>query len=735
MENYDAALEQLRAHGLVVENIDTSGRIVRVDCEDRPGKKHGWYVAHLFRTADGREFVVGAFGDWRDSDKGRNFEIGSTRGLSESERAELKHQRELQRRATEAERRLVADEAAARAKRIWAKLPDSGTSDYLRRKGVRAHGTRFANGRLVVPLENEQRELVSLQFIDGEGGKKFLSGGAKHGACHWVGDSATQGPIAIAEGYATAATVHEATGWTVAVAFDAGNLMPVAVAARRRFPGRLLVLCADNDHATAGNPGVTRATQACERVGGVLAVPEFKMAEGRSDWNDLQAEQGVQVVRAQLRGAVEAHEASRQAVSSVTFDLEVLLRDFFLIHGTTFVWDGRRGKLMPLASLRVSAGETLVKQWLAHPYRRMVDEEAVVFDPADVDRRTPKINLFTGFEMQPDPHGRCSLLLEHLFKLCGERERLFDWVLKWIALPLQRPGTKMHTAIVMYGAEGTGKNLFWSAVLAIYGRWGVLIGQAELESSFNGWESAKLFMVADEVVPRNEMSHMKSRLKQLITSDRVMVNEKNLPLREERNCMNGVFLSNESQPLLLDRGDRRYCGIRCDEVQSFQYFEALGREIESGGAEAFYHYLLSYDLEGFSAHSKPFETDERAVLIESGSASSLRFWDEWREGELPLPYCSCRGQDLYEAYVSWCAEVGERNPMPKMRFGLSLQPYEGHWYRKERPRWATDGGQECRPKSFMVLDAPVELPPVQQQLDDFKHAADAYRAEKRKSKL
>lgn len=738
MENYDSALEQLRAHGLVVEKIDTTGRIVRVDCEDRPGKKHGWYVAHLFRTAEGREFIVGAFGDWRDSDKGRNIEIGSTRGLSEQERAELKHQRELQRRATEAERRLVADEAAARARRIWSKLPDSGTSDYLRRKGVRAYGLRFSRGSVVVPLHDERGELVGLQFIDGEGSKKFLTGTAKRGAWHWVGDPGERGTLAIAEGYATAATVHEATGWPVAVAFDAGNLMPVAVAVRRRFPGRLLVLCADNDHATAGNPGVSKATQACERVAGVLAVPQFGMADGRTDWNDLQAEQGVEAVRAQLRGAVDAHEASRQAVSSVTFDLELLLREFIVIHGTTFVWDGRRGRLMPLASLRVSAGEALVKQWLAHPMRRMVDEEAVVFDPGDLDPRVPKINLFTGMELTPDPSGHCTLLLQHLFKLCGERERLYDWVLKWIALPLQRLGTKMQTAIVMYGAEGTGKNLFWRAVLEIYGRWGVLVGQAELESTFNGWESAKLFMVADEVVPRNEMRHMKGRLKQLITSDRVMVNEKNMPLREERNCMNGVFLSNENQPLLLDRGDRRYCGIRCDAVETADYFRAIGAELRAGGSEAFYHYLLNYDLEDFDEHTKPFETDERRELIDAASPAPLRFWEEWREQLLPLPYCCCRAQDLFLAFRAWCSQTGERFVPNETAFGLALRSQEGTWFRKERPRIVVGEDKSTRPICYMLVGDDIaggaELP-VQTQVTKFRDSAEEYLKEQRSVKL
>lgn len=747
MENYDSALEQMRAHGLVVDSIDTTGRIVRVDCEDKPGKKHGWYIAHLFKTEDGREFIVGAYGDWRYDDKGRSIEI-SSRGLSVAERAELKAQRETQRRAAESERRLLADEAAGRARRIFEKLPDGGTSPYLQRKGVRAWGLRFSRGSIVVPLRDERGELVGLQFIDADGGKKFITGTAKRGAWHWVGDPGKRGPIAIAEGYATAATIHEAKGWPVAVAFDAGNLRPVAQAVRRLFPGRLVVVCADDDHGTAGNPGITKATQAAERVSGVVAVPKFQnrvdhsdpsAPKSRTDWNDLQAELGADEVAKQLKAVIDEHEAARTALASVTFTLDLLLADFVVIHGTTFVWDSRRGRLMPLGSLRVSAGESLVKAWLAHPMRRMVDEEAVVFDPGDVDPRQPKINLFTGMEIEPDPDASCDLLLKHLFNLCGERERLYDWVLKWIALPLQRRGTKMQTAIVMYGAEGTGKNLFWGAVLEIYKRWGVLIGQAELESTFNGWESAKLFMVADEVVPRNEMRHMKGRLKQLITSDRVMVNEKNQPVREERNCMNGVFLSNENQPLLLDKGDRRYCGIRCDIVEPIEYYRRIGNELRNGGVEALYHFLLNYDLEDFDEHTKPFETDERSELIAAGEAPPLRFWEDWREGQLPLPYCSCRAQDLYLAFRAWCAQTGERFVPNETQFGLALRPLENKWFLKQRSRVLVDE-RETRPTCYVLLeesgaDEATRKTIIQTTATEFKDAAAAYLGEQRKVKL
>ncbi|WP_166888590.1 primase-helicase family protein [Pantoea sp. Cy-639] len=85
--------------------------------------------------------------------------------------------------------------------------------------------------------------------------------------------------------------------------------------------------------------------------------------------------------------------------------------------------------------------------------------------------------------------------------LCNNRADEYRFLLKWIAYPLQNPGAKMATAVVMFGAEGPGKSLLWEKVVReIYGAYGTTIGQAQLESQFTGWQSRKLFALAEEVV-------------------------------------------------------------------------------------------------------------------------------------------------------------------------------------------------------------------------------------------
>lgn len=137
----------------------------------------------------------------------------------------------------------------------------------------------FKRGTTVVPLKDERGELWSLQFIYPEGKKTFLKFSRKAGLFHALGRPGPPGqPIAIAEGYATAATIIKAMGWQTLAAIDAGNLMAVAKAVRKRYPQAVIVVCGDNDVQTKGNPGLKKAQQAAKAVNGIAVVPEFREA-------------------------------------------------------------------------------------------------------------------------------------------------------------------------------------------------------------------------------------------------------------------------------------------------------------------------------------------------------------------------------------------------------------------------------------------------------------------------
>ena len=138
---------------------------------------------------------------------------------------------------------------------------------------MRAIGLRQLRDMLLVPARDEAGALGTLQFIGPDGVKRFLTGGRIRGCYCAIGRPGDC--LLLAEGYATAATIFEATGCAVAVAFNAGNLLPVAQALRRKFPALRLVVCADDDAGTPGNPGLTHARAAARAVGGDVVAPDF----------------------------------------------------------------------------------------------------------------------------------------------------------------------------------------------------------------------------------------------------------------------------------------------------------------------------------------------------------------------------------------------------------------------------------------------------------------------------
>jgi putative DNA primase/helicase len=144
--------------------------------------------------------------------------------------------------------------------------------------------------------------LHSLQVIDPEGGKRFQPGGRIKGCYHAIGKP--EGVLIVCEGYATGASIHEATGYAVAVAFNAGNLESVALALHQKYPALQLIMAADDDWKTPGNPGMTKATQAARAVGGRVAVPTFPADRPvkATDFNDLHQLAGLDAVRACMDG-------------------------------------------------------------------------------------------------------------------------------------------------------------------------------------------------------------------------------------------------------------------------------------------------------------------------------------------------------------------------------------------------------------------------------------------------
>jgi len=340
--------------GLVFKGkIVADGRIQRVHIEGQSkGTRNGWYVLHL----DG--VPAGAFGCKKTlGDQSVRWSAKGMKPLSRSERqaymAKIKEDKE-RRAAEEAARH---ERAERKAQHILATSREPDGHPYLARKRVKAYAgvrvvdwprewvdrdgevhTESVKNTLVVPILAAKGRVVSLQAIFPDKNnvygrdKHFLDGGQKQGCYFLIGaptDLDGKTTLVFCEGYATGASIHEATGLAVVVCFDAYNLVEVAKRFRAARPDLRQVIAADNDRWTKtpiANPGVSKASEAANACAGVLIVPEFQSLDGQpTDFNDLAVAQGLDEVCAQVFNAIlppapPVSQAAVQAEASAELD-------------------------------------------------------------------------------------------------------------------------------------------------------------------------------------------------------------------------------------------------------------------------------------------------------------------------------------------------------------------------------------------------------------------------------
>jgi putative DNA primase/helicase len=278
------------------DDLIPDGTLHRFPTGNRKGDKSGWYVLHL----DG--IPAGGFGCWREG-VSQTWCAKQPDSMSDTERAAHRQRMEAIRAARAEDKAHHQQQAAEQAARRWDAAIPTTVHPYLIRKGIQAHGTRCEGEALLIPMRDAAGVLRSLQVIDPEGDKRFHTGGQVTGCYFSMGRP--KGTMIVCEGFATGASIHEATGHAVAVAFNAGNLEAVALAMRTKFPALRLIAAADDDRLTPGNPGMTKATAAARAVGGLVAVPVFPgdRPDKATDFNDLHQLAGLDAVRAGIEAA------------------------------------------------------------------------------------------------------------------------------------------------------------------------------------------------------------------------------------------------------------------------------------------------------------------------------------------------------------------------------------------------------------------------------------------------
>ncbi|MCP1646976.1 VapE domain-containing protein [Pseudomonas nitroreducens] len=474
--------------------------------------------------------------------------------LSREDRRRFAQQQEERRQRRQAE--LEADEARLLVMRqqvaaacgciLMEHCQSAGNSPYLQRKQVGAHGVAFlrhtvvleiddqaercqlwvgadaqqylANlpkprpdhlsmlvmrrGDLVIPLRDADFTLHSLQLINDQGKKLFPKYGRKAGLFHLLGDLAGAQCVAEAEGYATAASVHEATGWPVAMAIDSGNLPGVAAALRQLAPDACLVIAGDDDPTVTGNPGRVKAETAAKSCRGVAVFPAGKPG---ADWNDLHVAQGLELVREQLAAAADSavvphvppaagdeidYEAGREPEHGVEEGWTKLLRrndnggllpelaNAFLILANAPEWkgvlaynefadriekvksppvpDGARGPWQD-----VDASKTLV--WLQMVWGLRLRSSSIADEAVRMvawDNRYHPVKEFLNVLQPWDGEARLPALMQTVFGADANAytEHIGQSLLVSAIARVLRPGCKVDEMVVLEGGQGLGKS-------------------------------------------------------------------------------------------------------------------------------------------------------------------------------------------------------------------------------------------------------------------------------------
>lgn len=760
--NYDSVLAQITGYGIIVKGGLDVGTPRPVKCfVEGEREKRGWYRLYDLTTKTGDTLIVGSYGIWRGNDPGTQkvrIDKEALGGLDADQLAAMKARVAEDRKRAEAERHREAEAAAAKAGAWWRQCQDAGESAYLARKGLggKLYGARISkSGNLVIPIQDGDGKTWGLQVIYSDPAIKARKGRDKdytppgldkRGKWHQIGSPMGGGTILLCEGFATGASLHEATGLPVAVAFDAGSLLPVAQALRRRYKACRILVCADDDYLTTPNTGVVAAEAAALAVEGGWVAPVFpgerstdKARKGPTDFNDLHVhpDGGLSAVRTQIEGALgalgwDAPRTSRgvpatrgagdsedgkrpEAVS--TLPLDALVERFIHVDDDTGevafdTWTRalcKFTKVVKMLPARVRTDD--IKD---HPRwkSRAVYIDQIGFDPGGED---PNIlcNRWAGWPLKP-VEGRCDLLLDTLRYYSAQEdnaEQVYRWMLCWLAYPLQHAGAKMHSAMVIHGPQGTGKSRFFEAYAKIYGDYATVLNQGAIEDKFNSdWSERKLFILADEIVARQDLYHLKNQLKNFITGEWVRVNPKNVAAHRERNHMNLVFLSNERQPVQLENDDRRHLVLWTPPALSRAYYDELSEEIACGGVLALYHYLMQLDLGDFRPWTRPPMTRAKEDLIGLSLSSEERFCRDWAAGETDWPYGPCASMDLYAAYRKYCAAHGVQKPRESNQFLGHVGKLPG-WSNDRRHRYDTTAYLGKTIQTRMVIPAGHEPPP------------------------
>jgi phage/plasmid primase-like uncharacterized protein len=353
-------------------NINGDGNIHRFANKGKSSKAC-WYIAHIDDTQGG------VIGDWATGQSQSWY-------FSKTTLTPIQKQAMIQKWAAAAEKAESQKQenhklAIIAAKHKWDKCePATNNHLYLIKKGVQSYGIKKGNGRLYIPMYDNDG-LKSLQSIDDTGQKLFMKDGKVKGCYFILG--LPKDSLFITEGYATAASIHEATGQPTVCVFNAGNILPAIEELKRRYPDIKLTICADNDAKALKNNGLIKAQEAGNKYAIPVIIPEFTKEEleqgNPTDFNDMAALRGKAAIKAILMP--EKTSASPLKFKALTIEqiqslppVKWLIDQIFPVNSFCIIY-GEPGQKKTFLALDMALSIAANQEW----HGRTVDSGTVLY--------------------------------------------------------------------------------------------------------------------------------------------------------------------------------------------------------------------------------------------------------------------------------------------------------------------------------------------------------------------
>jgi len=309
--------------------------------------------------------------------------------------------------------------------------------------------------------------------------------------------------------------------------------------------------------------------------------------------------------------------------------------------------------------------KTKAKIWLEHPRRK--EFNGIIFDPTSTKHTKGYYNLWRGFTMEPKA-GDCSLFWNHVRdNICNKDPIAYKFVRKWVAKIFQHPD-EVHTALVLQGSQGVGKNSFVEPLGKLFGSHYVLLSSmSELVSNFNYHLKNAVLIHANEALWGGDKKVI-GTIKAMITESTCLIESKGKDRIMVKNFKHMILSSNEEWPVHLDHDDRRFYVLRVseDHKEDNPYFAAIQNQLNDGGYEALLYDLLNEDLSGFNPRKIPDSSESFAIKIRSADSVHRYVFHALQEGSFDVGNNAPNGvwgsiakDSVYVDFQVWCSKSGE----------------------------------------------------------------------------